>query len=843
MKTMRKNTKAVLALCLAAAIALGGMAFVPRAVRAADTVTADHTEITVNKSKYEVIYLDKDAPEHTVYCLNHGWAYPKETAYEVATEDAAEIIKYIAHDRKELDVDKLEDGIKQVLYNGYPLNQGEKPDADTNVREWIRKTFPKEDADALFRVGTQYAVWALSHDPAFAELKEEESAPAKEVAQYLLEHGKEIPADKEIQVTVYRVPGQSDDLSGEATPDKVYQNLIRGEIKTKAKLLQNGITPQAAPSIASTTLTANGSAATADAVKVIEVEAGGTVTLSDEVVLENLEKDKTYELEWELLEIGNMGSAVAGDTIQGISTSPVTINIGALGTNTAVEQNPTKLTNGKTYTVVTSLKETGGGEPVATHNAEFDDKLESVEIKVTGLPTITSTTARVNGQMAAVVLAAGAQGTLTDEVSCENLEEGKTYKLISTAYKDKSKEPYGASVETENITSETEFPVTVPFDKKITEAGTYSICTELVQDETIVATHNEAFDVPSETVTVSYASISTSATAEGAVRDAKKGAKLDYKLIHNKKLDILDTVTYKGLLQGSQYTISGTLVQVDKDGKITNEKVATATVTFQAAAADGTETLVFEGVTLQPYAKYVVFEEVTDTATKTVVAAHKDVKDLAQTIVTSDENGVYAFDPQGEPEPEPEPEPDPGTMSTTVKANRRNGTAETPLQLTNGSGQAGVQITDVIAYGNLTPGATYEVTTTLLRISGTANAPDVTAVGNPLVTEQTASESGEGEWEITFPGKHRLRANTSYVIYETAVNKEDDTDKAEHTEVSDKSQMIVIGQGLVPASGTSASIDGSGSPKTGDANNVAFWLALLSAAGYAMILLFQRRRA
>ena len=112
-------------------------------------------------------------------------------------------------------------------------------------------------------------------------------------------------------------------------------------------------------------------------------------------------------------------------------------------------------------------------------------------------PKVTNTTAKVNDTEGAAELADGEEGTMTDVVEFEGLEDGKTYEVVSTVYKD-GEEFDKATTEVTSADSS----VTVTFEKKITEAGEYTIKTELLLEGKVVNAHNENFDVESEKVTV-----------------------------------------------------------------------------------------------------------------------------------------------------------------------------------------------------------------------------------------------------------------------------------------------------------------------------------------------------
>ena len=138
--------------------------------------------------------------------------------------------------------------------------------------------------------------------------------------------------------------------------------------------------------------------------------------------------------------------------------------------------------------------------------------------------------------------------------------------------------------------------------------------------------------------------IATTVNANGKRAYEEKAVHVTYNETFS-PVSISDTVEYINLLKGVTYTVTGTLVKIDANGKIIDPDVKTVTVECEAKDTFGTWTIDFDGVTLEPLAKYVVFESVyaaggeDETVTKDNPVTHKDVNDKAQTILTEDENG------------------------------------------------------------------------------------------------------------------------------------------------------------------------------------------------------------
>ena len=245
-------------------------------------------------------------------------------------------------------------------------------------------------------------------------------------------------------------------------------------------------------------------------------------------------------------------------------------------------------------------------------------------------PEIKNTTAKINDTTGSVELSSGEEGTMIDEVTCEGLAEGKTYVVKSYIYKDK--ELFAESVGVE-VTSTTEFPVTVEFDKGITEAGTYSIKTELILDGEKLLTHNDDLGVTDETVTVTI-SEPTKRSLGTTVKGASSKTPLELKAGEDGTIttDVVDTIQYKNLTGGASYRVSGTLIE-----KETGETIKTSEESKTAdASGNGEWEVIFSGVTLEAGKSYVVLEKAVNEADENDWAEHNNRDDKAQTVVVKE---------------------------------------------------------------------------------------------------------------------------------------------------------------------------------------------------------------
>ena len=278
-----------------------------------------------------------------------------------------------------------------------------------------------------------------------------------------------------------------------------------------------------------------------------------------------------------------------------------------------------------------------------TINAKFTTQEDTSKT-----PTITNTTAKVNDNTGTVGLKSGEEGTMTDVVELADLEDGKTYTLVSTLYKD-GKE---FATATKEVTS-ADATCTVTFEKTITEAGEYSIKTELKDGDNVVAEHNGDLSIASETVNVTVekpeAKMATTVSVDGEESSADAAVEVE-----EGEKDVVDTITYEGLTPGATYKVTGTLMDVT-DGE--PKEVANASAECVAdESGNGTWEIVFKGAKLEAGKTYVVFEEAVNVEDADDCAEHKDANDLAQTIVVKESE-----DPPAEEETTPPPPEVPST--------------------------------------------------------------------------------------------------------------------------------------------------------------------------------------
>lgn len=223
----------------------------------------------------------------------------------------------------------------------------------------------------------------------------------------------------------------------------------------------------------------------------------------------------------------------------------------------------------------------------------------------------------------------GSEVTIKDEVVFENLIVGSTYTLkgelldrnTGRVIKDANGNPVTAekkfvpeSVDG-SVTIYFTFPADRSFRGKTTVAGE-----TLIPEEGDPIVHT---DITDEAQTVRFPRIGT--TAVGAETE-------DHVVRAGEDAKIIDTVSYENLVAGQKYSLKG-VVMVKSTGKplVVDGEEVRAEKTFTTAVNDAAEELVFTfDSTDFAGEELVVFEELL--VGETLVADHKDLKDLGQTV-------------------------------------------------------------------------------------------------------------------------------------------------------------------------------------------------------------------
>ena len=341
--------------------------------------------------------------------------------------------------------------------------------------------------------------------------------------------------------------------------------------------------------------------------------------------------------------------------------------------------------------------------------------------------------------------------TLIDTVRYNGVEIGRRYTVVGTLV---DKETGNALLDDagNKITASNEFvaektngtiDVTFKFSG-VCLAGKTTVAFEHMYSEgKKVAVHADLRD---EGQTEYFPSVHTTATSNDT-EDHVVGA--------NEKVTITDQVALKALKLGTEYTLSGTLMNA-KTGKpiMVNGNTITARRTFTADAHEMTVQLTYElnasdltGTTT------VVFETLYSDGA--LLAAHADLEDAEQTVYI------------------PEIHTTAKDQTTKINHTEANKTAT---------------IIDTVSYTNLLPGREYTVSGTLMdKETGKA----VLADGKEITASTTFTpEKSKGSVDIIFTFDASVVAPKTVVAFETLTYKK--IQIAVHADIEDKDQTVYI---------------------------------------------------
>lgn len=290
-------------------------------------------------------------------------------------------------------------------------------------------------------------------------------------------------------------------------------------------------------------------------------------------------------------------------------------------------------------------------------------------------------------------------------------------------------------------------------------------------------------------------------------KDSETG---DHISFADEKVTVTDTVSYKNLTAGREYTLKGVLMDKATGKALTDRKgkEITAEKTFTPEKADGTIDIAFtfNGKALAGKS-IVVFERLYHEGKET--ASHTDIEDMEQSIHFPE-------------------------IKTKAALTAKN------------------EITDIISYKNLLKGKTYMAVGVLMdKATGKAlkgaDGKEITAV------KIFTAEKSSGSVSVTFPIPERNYRGKDIVVYESL--QLDGSIVGEHKDLTDKDQTVHIkkkyGRIELDFSGDKDK-DEDGDvptvPKTGDDTHLwrSLLIALISFAAMAAVIaasiLSKRRR-
>lgn len=396
---------------------------------------------------------------------------------------------------------------------------------------------------------------------------------------------------------------------------------------------------------------------------------------------------------------------------------------------------------GKTVVVCEKLTY---GDYVAATEEDMENKDQTIYF-----PEIHTTA--TDSETADHLTLADSRAVITDTVTYTNLLKGETYTLSGVLMdKETGKE---LLVDGEPVTQEMAFTagrasgtkkLKFEFDTTGLAGKSFVVYETLTLEDVEVAEHK---DINDEGQTIHIPAAQTTATDDSSkinVSEAKK------------EVSVTDTVAYRNLVPGKEYTVRGTAVDKETGEPLTdadgNELVSTAK--FTAASADGSVDVkfTFDGTAMAGHS-VVFFENVY--YTDKLIAVHADIDDEAQTVHIP-------------------------LIFTSVK----DKDTDSHMSLAGSD----VTLTDTVAYRNLVPGKTYTISGTLMdQRTGKA----VTVNGKSVTSSADFTpDTADGETKVDFHFNTKGLDDTTVVVFEKMFYGK--AEIAAHEDINDKGQTIYI---------------------------------------------------
>lgn len=363
--------------------------------------------------------------------------------------------------------------------------------------------------------------------------------------------------------------------------------------------------------------------------------------------------------------------------------------------------------------------------------------------------------------------------TIKDTVVYTNLQKGKKYSVKGVLMDKETGKPFVVKNEdgTESeVTAEREFvagqddteevgkesvsdervdgeiTLSFTFDASALEGKTVVAYEHVYRDGKEVATHA---DINDENQSIHWPSIGTTATDfDGKGHTVRVG----------ESVVIRDTVSYKNLVPGTEYKVSGVLMDKETGKPFLDAKgnQITGETTFSPEQADGSVDVLFTvDTSLLAGKKFVAFEKLYTNEVE--ITSHEDIEDEGQTVYVP---------------------------SIKTKA------ADAKTKINTSCEDKEITIIDTVTYKNLHVGETYQVSGVLMDKS--TGKPFLDAKGKEIrsKSESFTPKESDGTVEVTFTFPATGLGGKSTVVFEDL--KQGDATLCSHADIEDEAQTVYI---------------------------------------------------
>lgn len=363
--------------------------------------------------------------------------------------------------------------------------------------------------------------------------------------------------------------------------------------------------------------------------------------------------------------------------------------------------------------------------------------------------------------------------TIKDTVVYTNLQKGKKYSVKGVLMDKETGKPFVVKNEdgTESeVTAEREFvagqddteevgkesvsdervdgeiTLSFTFDASALEGKTVVAYEHVYRDGKEVATHA---DINDENQSIHWPSIGTTATDfDGKGHTVKVG----------EAVVIRDTVAYKNLVPGTEYKVSGVLMDKETGKPFLDAKgnQITGETTFSPEQADGSVDVLFTvDTSLLAGKKFVAFEKLYTNEVE--ITSHEDIEDEGQTVYVP---------------------------SIKTKA------ADAKTKINTSCEDKEITIIDTVTYKNLHVGETYQVSGVLMDKS--TGKPFLDSKGKEIrsKSESFTPTETDGTVEVRFTFPATGLSGKSTVVFEDL--KQGDVTLCSHADIEDEAQTVYI---------------------------------------------------
>ena len=498
-----------------------------------------------------------------------------------------------------------------------------------------------------------------------------------------------------------------------------------------------------------------------------EVVAEPDVTVVDKVSCDNIQKGTEYIINGTLMDkaTGKPYVDAAGNEVHG----SVTFTAKSQEQDAYVEFSfdGSNLTDSTELVVFEDLATTDNPDRILADHKELSDQGQTVTVKPPVIGTIATDGIDNDKQVVK-----DTEMVVTDTVAYYGLTPGKQYtlkgelmdKATGAVLKDAAGNPVTA--EKQFIPNATAGTVEIQFTfngSNLKKDQSLVAFEHVLTNGKEIATHAEITDIP-QTVTVIEPSIKTTA------KSSQAGHEGDKNVVRDTTATVKDTVEYKNLVPGKEYTLIGKMMDKATGNALlkADGSEVTGKATFTPESSNGTATveITFDCADLDGHS-LVAFEKLY--RGETTIASHEDIDDVDQTVtVISPELATTAIDGiDGDKNVVKDPE---------------------------------AEVTDTVEYKGLVTGKEYKITGTIMD----------KATGNPYIDPSTGKEiTGEttftpddtyGTVDVKFAfDASLLDENSQLVVFEKISRNGEEI--GGHEDIDDEAQAVSI---VVPEIHTNA---------------------------------------